>query len=230
MLNLAAVPQQINFFQRWNTMVSHSSLTSPPTNVPTSYRPRLTWLHLLQPGCCWLCSFWPHSHQHWNPPPLLHIVALQNITSVDSSLVASIMDSQISPRFPCWCCLTTIWPLFSSSLPVSFPFPFIHQICKTFNILSLCLCTCSASSWMCLNSSMSFSVRFSWPGSLSSSSRQSLPSWLSRGWNRVDINANLVRSLFDRVPRCLLIDFYKGVTATADRHWGIYTVFLKWTW
>ncbi len=176
MLNLTAVPWQINFIQRWNTMVSHSSLTSPPTNVPTSYRP----LHLLQPGCRWLCSFWPHSHHHWNPPPLLHIVGLHNIPAADSSLAASVIDSQISPSFPCWS-QSTIWSLFSSSLPL--PFLFIHQICKTFNILSLYLCTCSASSWMCLNSSMSFSVRFSWPGSLSSSSRQSLPSWLSGGWN-----------------------------------------------
>ena len=38
-LNLAAAPWQINLFQCWNTMVSHSSLTFPPTNMPASHRP-----------------------------------------------------------------------------------------------------------------------------------------------------------------------------------------------
>lgn len=138
MLNLAAVPRQINFFQRWNTMVPHSSLTSPPTNVPPSYRPRLSWLHLLQPGCCWHCSFWPHSHHHWNPPPLLHIVGLHH-HHLDVSLAASTMDSQISPRFPCWCCLTLQFD--PSSAP---PIPLSHfcSLTKFVRHLIFCLSVC----------------------------------------------------------------------------------------
>lgn len=55
MPNLAAVSQYINFSQCWNMKGYHSSLTFPPTHVPTSYRPHRL-LHPLQPGCCWLYS------------------------------------------------------------------------------------------------------------------------------------------------------------------------------
>lgn len=68
--------------------------------------------------------------------------------------------------------------------PVSLSVSFFYThwiLTMLYRIFSLY--TCSASSWIRLNSSISFSVRFSCPGSFSSSSRQSLPSWLSEYWN-----------------------------------------------
>lgn len=131
-------------------------------------------LHLLQPASCWLGSFWPHSHHDWDLrvyPPVW-----QPQSQTHSSQIPMLMQSHCP-----------IWPVFSVSLP---------RCC-----LVIIPRTCSASSWMCLNSSMSFSVRFSWPGSLSSSSRQSLPSWLSGDWKTI-------RSYFESQDVCRLSGSY----------------------
>lgn len=137
-------------------------------------------------------------------------------------------EIQLSCRTPQVCVIITsntssqhlvpllVFPSTVSSLFTTVTKYLRHFIC--------CLRTCSASSWMCLNSSMSFSVMFSWPGSFSSSSRQSLPSWLSEDRNTVDINANLVRGEKHKVPRCLLIDFYNVAAATAVGHRCVYTL------